>query len=507
VGTTGLTWVRDGRRLSAAPLGAAAASNESAVPGRSVALGLLAVTVVACALRLPFLGHQSLWFDEIYTRTIVGRHGLTAIWDQIKLTESTPPLYYLAAKLSTAIAGTRSAAAMRAPSALALTLAAPVSYFAFRRLIGQRAALASAGIVAVSPLLVSYSTDARSYGLLVLTALLSIWGFSAILAGGSSAAYLGWCGASVACVWTHYFGAFTVAGEASILFLALPERRRETTAWALLIVVCSLPLIPVLAHQNASEDSAYIAGIPLSTRLEQTVREFGMGANVPRAWLEAAGLLVIYAGLVGGVMLGVRRRGIQVLIALASFTVVLPLLIGVVGIEDRFYVRNVIVGVPLLGALAAPALLRFRAAPLALYLGLALIASIWVATNWRYEQADWRTAIASAGPLDRGVPVITYGAHSAGVAATYLQRSPTSLPIRARRVVLIVQPYRGPGDRGFVPAPLPPELSAGLRQFRPSKPVIVHGFQLIRLTAASPTATLLSPSQLPQAATVFSPTS
>lgn len=153
------------------------ASPSRAVDSRWVWPLLVAVTLLAAVLRFPFLAHQSLWFDEIFTRAIVGRHTIAGMWDQIGRTESTPPLYYFVAKLATDLAGVRSAAAMRAPSALALTAAAPVSYFAFRSLIGQAAAVAAAAFVAVNPSLVIYSTDARSYGLFILMSLLSVWGF------------------------------------------------------------------------------------------------------------------------------------------------------------------------------------------------------------------------------------------------------------------------------------------------------------------------------------------
>jgi uncharacterized membrane protein len=449
-----------------------------------LALGLL--TAIAAALRLPFLSHQSLWLDEIYTRTIVGRHGLAAIWRNVQATESTPPLYYLAAKLSTVLFGSRSAAAMRAPSALALTAAVPVAYFAFRRLIGERPALAAAAFVAVNPLLVNYSTDARSYGLLVLTALLSVWGLAAVLESGRQRAFAGWAAASVACVWTHYFGAFTVIGEAVVLLTLRPQARRATLAWCVAIVACTAPLIPLLAHQNGSEDSAFITGISLLTRLEQTVRQFGMGANVPRAWLEGAGLVVLGVGVVAGAVGAWRRSGPRIVLALPLFTAVVPLAIGMVGIEDRFYVRNVIAALPLVGALAAPALLRARATPLVVYLVLATLTSVWVATNWRYEQADWRTAIVRAQAMDGSAPVITVGTDSRPVAVTYLGRAPTDRTVPTADVLVIVQPYRGPGDRALVPASVPGSVSQGLSGFTTIRETVVHGFRLILMRSSRP---------------------
>jgi hypothetical protein len=351
-------------------------------------------------------------------------------------------------------------------------------------------------------LLVSYSTDARSYGLFVLTAMLSVWGFAAVLADRRRRCYAGWFLASVACVWTHYFGAFMVAGEAAILLIVVSDRRRETFGWSLLICMCAAPLVPLLVHQNASEDAAFIAGITISTRLQQTIRQFGMGPNVPRGWLEVAGLLVLYAGLLAGALLRIRSFGARVVIALALIAAGLPLVLAVLHVEDRFYVRNVIIAVPLLGALAAAGLIRARAIPLAVCLGLASIASIWVATNWRYEQIDWRSALAAARPLDRGIPVIIQNGDDATVAAAYLDSAPTDQPISTRRAVLIISPYRGSGERALVPAPIPVSLAGELRGFRVTPAKIVHGFTIIQFTA--PTSINLTPSQFP-GATIFRP--
>lgn len=474
---------------------------EGAPSRRVVIVALCALTVVAAALRFPFLSHQSLWYDEVFTRTIVGRHSFGAIWDQIRQTESTPPLYYVITKLTSDVLGTRGTLALRVPSAVALTAAVPVSFLSFRDLIGRRSSLAAAAFVAVNPLLVSYATDARSYALLVLTALLSIWAFSAILTGGNGGAYIGWFAASVACVWTHYFGAITVLAEAVILLVAVPERRRTTIVSALLIVVCVLPLVPLLLHQSEGEDSAWIAGLSLSGRVTQTVRQFGMGANVPRAWLEVTGLLLVYLGLAAGVMVGIRQPRYRLLLLIAVATVGIPLAASIIGIDDRFYVRNVIALVPLLGALSAPALLRARGIPLALYLLAALVTSVWVATNWRYEVVNWRAAIVAALPLDHRVPVISVGVNDANVVATYLRRAPDGAPILARHALLLVEPYRGPHDRALVPAPLTPILDA-MRGFRASSLRVKDGVQIITLTSRTPT--LINPAAIPDA-TVFPP--
>src|SRR5205807_7275746 len=129
--------------------------------------------------------------------------------------------------------------------------------------------------------------------------------------------------------------------------------------------------------------------------------------NVPRTWLEASGLAIACAGLGAGGLLATRDgRRPRAVLALALIAFLVPLALAVTRIEDRFYSRNVVAVVPLLAALAAPALLRLRGIPLVAYLALAALASAWVATNWRYEQPDWRGALARARAIDRSAAVV-----------------------------------------------------------------------------------------------------
>jgi mannosyltransferase len=457
------------------------AAAESQLGRRTVCLLLAGATLAAAALRLPFLGHQSLWLDEIFTREIVREASLSNLWNHVEATESTPPLFYVLEWLAHA----RSTVALRLVPALALIAAVPVAYLAFRRLVGQRAALAGAAILAVNPMLVFYSTDARSFGLFVLCALLSVWAFSALLEDASRRRFGLWALACIACVWTHYFGVFVVAAEIVTLLVVRPRLRLATVGWTALLGVCLTPLVPLVTSQSGDERAGFIAGIPLATRVSEAVRQLAMGPNVPRAWLEGAGLAIVGVSLLVGVALVVRARrpGPLVLLALAAIALGLPLLLAALGIEDRFYARNVIAALPLVAALAAPAMLRLRAAPLALYLVLATVTSIWVATDWRYEQADWKAALARAQSLDSGAPILAVGRESAPVVQTYLARQPASAGgVLAGRAWMIVEPVRAAGHRALGPAPTP-----SLPGFSTLRTLDVQGFVLDLLGAATPT--------------------
>lgn len=465
-------------------------SDATGVSSRWLWVGLAFVTAVAAALRLPFLNHQSLWFDEIYTRSILGEPSLAGVWRHVEATESTPPLFYVIGWLL----GARSAAAMRLVPALSLTAAAPVAYFALRRMVGQRAALASAAVVAVSPMLVSYGTDARSYGLLVLLSLLSVWAFTAVLEEPSWRRYGAWTAACALCVWTHYFGGFVVAGEALLLLALCPQTRRRTVACSLAIVALIAPLLPMLAHQSSSERAEFISEIHLGSRLETTVRQFAMGPNVPRTWLEGAGLAIWALALAWGAWHALRERsGPGVLLALAAFSLGVPLLLSASGAVDRFYARNVIFALPLAIGLAAPAMLRLRGLPLGAYLALATLASVWVATDWRYEQLDWRDALARAEQVEPSAPVFAVTKYSAPVVATYLGRAlAPAAGLRADEAWVIVEPDRPAGHRWLTPAPVP-----ALAGFTSAGTIESYGFRIELMHAARPVS--LSSSSLPGA--------
>src|SRR5947207_1635776 len=80
--------------------------------------------------------------------------------------------------------------------------------------------------VAVGPLLVWYSQEARAYALLVLTSALTIWLFAAALQEPERRTWLAWWAAAASlALLSHYFAAFLVVPEAA--WLLWSARGRE----------------------------------------------------------------------------------------------------------------------------------------------------------------------------------------------------------------------------------------------------------------------------------------
>jgi hypothetical protein len=496
---------------------------------------LALATAVAALLRLPVLGSQGLWFDETYTATVVSAGGPGALWERIGSSESTPPLFYALTWAWTGIAGDGEAA-LRTVSAVATIAAVPVAYAAVRRLVGERAALATAAIVAVSPLLVHYALDARAYGLLVLTGLLSVWACSAVLERpASTRRWALWALAAAAAIWTHWFAGFVVLGEAVALLWLLPGRRRTALLAAGAILLALLPVVPLLLDQVGDARAAFITDRPLTDRLEQFVRELALGPNIPRTWLEAAGLALALGGLAVGAVMTVRRAlgdgrpalasdrpataggptepgvarnaedatppsdatldpaiAARALLAILAVAVLAPLVLSASGAYDRFFIRNTIAVLPLAAAIAAVALIRLRAVSLALYLTVALTATVWIATDWRQQSADWRGAVEATAI--RGAPVIAATDRGGPTAAHYVGRKPTTAPLTTRRAILFVEPVRATGRRDLAATTAPAE--ATLATLFPNRTERTHrGFGIVELTAPEPV--VIDPAALP----------
>jgi len=459
---------------------------------------LAAATALAAVLRLALLDSRSLWFDETYTATVVAAGGPGELWDRVGTTESTPPLFYALTWAWTAVAGDGEAA-LRTVSAVALIAAVPVAYPTLRRFVGERAALATAAILAVSPLLVHYALDARAYGLLVLCGLLSVWACGAVLERPGRRRWIAWVAAAAATIWTHWFGGFLVLGEAVALAWLLAGRRRELALACAAVAATLLPGAWLLAEQAGDGRAAFIEGIPLADRVEQLVRQFALGPNVPRGWLEAAGLALALAGLAAGTLRAIEwsllparasrgdqpiEGGARALLAIVAVALVAPLALAALGVYDRFNPRNSIAVVPLLAALAAVGLLRLRAVPLALYLAVAATASVWTAADWRYQTPDWRAAIDAARATDPDA--IVAATPLGGPTAThYLGRPPAAGPLTARRITIVVEPERAPGRRELAPT-THPALDTLATAFPDRSERVELGFRIVTLTAPDP---------------------
>jgi mannosyltransferase len=177
-------------------------------------LALLALLLLALALRVYRLPAQSLWYDEgvSWYLTRMSPPALT-VWTA---NDIQPPLYYYLFWLWVRLAGT-SEYALRFPSVFFGVLTLPLLWVTARRLFGMRAAWLAALLLALSPLHVYYAQEARMYTLLTFLGLLSSYLLLRLLNSQStnlrSPHLWSYVLTVVAALYTHYFAFFLLAAH------------------------------------------------------------------------------------------------------------------------------------------------------------------------------------------------------------------------------------------------------------------------------------------------------
>ena len=371
-------------------------------------LALVGIVALAAALRFATLGLQSLDFDEAYTVQIVGG-SLGHVFAQVPVTESTPPLFYLLQWAWAQMFGV-GAVGLRTLSALLGTLVVPVAFAAGRRLSGVRAGLLAALLVAVNPLMVWYSQEARSYALLSLLCALSFWAFLGALERPSVAVLAGWALASAAALATHYFAVFLVGVEAGWLLWLLwrrPDARRWVVPAVGAVAIVGLALLPLAADQASHNRTEWIEALSLPARVREVGKKWLTGEIGPVASWEL-GLFVVVVGVLLALERGGRRRGALVAAAVGGGALAVSLIVDLAGAHylisknemPALTVLLVALGVGLAGGRAGSA----GAAVAALFfLGL----TVAVAFVPSMQRPDIRDAAAAIGARARDQVVVT----------------------------------------------------------------------------------------------------
>lgn len=311
---------------------------------------VITLIVLAAALRLPTLGRQSYWYDEVITVDLVHR-GLRGLFGGIRADESTPPLYYVVAWFWARVFGTGETG-LRLLSALAGIAAVPVAYLCGRVLVSARAGLAAAALAAVSPVLIWYSQEARAYSLFVLLSSLSFLFFLCSRERASKRNLALWSVSSCLALATHYFAVFLVVIEAAWLLALIGLRRRLLVALTA-VVATSAVLLPLAADQGRS-GTHWIADISLRERVGEALQRL-VGPSLSPWWAGVTGerdpphrwLLAVFVIVIAAVTLTVlgslrERRAGGLAFAVGAAAFLLPLIASVTGHGDRLLDRNML---------------------------------------------------------------------------------------------------------------------------------------------------------------------
>lgn len=455
---------------------------------------LLAIVCIAGALlRFATLDVQSLWYDEAITARLL-RMDLGAMLRAIPESESSPPLYYVLAWCWTHVFGTGEVG-MRSLSALLGTATIAAVWALGRRLGGKRAALVAAALVAVNPMLVWFSQEARAYALLALLATVMALLWLRALAQPRPRIAAAWGLVAALTLATHYFAIFLVGPMALWLIVRLPATRVRVAALAP-VAVALLVLAPLALGQRANDSASFIVDSSLLTRATQLPKQLLVGYDAPGETVLAALSALVLVIAIAGVVRILRSHGPSdsgPLAAITAAALVLPLLAALAG-EDHLITRNVLAVAPLGGALAGAGLAAMARSPSRSSLGrwaiaagcaLGLVTVIGVNTDAASQRDDWRGAVAALGHADGDRLVVATPASGLAPLRYYL---PSARPLAGPAQLTAEIDYlalseRQEGKRLPPPRPeLPPAPALG---FALADRTDAQSFTVLRLRAGA----------------------
>jgi len=215
---------------------------------------LVALALVAAALRLHRLTFQSLWYDELFS-VVFSHPRLTPAEIVAKYSTDVHPLGYpLLLHAWMKLWGATDFVA-RLLSVFAGTASVIATYFLGRALggfdgtggpSGRRVGLFAALVVTVDPFHIYYSQEARSYAVLFALSALSFTALVGLVRRPSFASAALYAGASALVLHCHYYGVVLVAAQLGSAALLVVVRRRALRPLAPLAVAAGLVAVAAL---------------------------------------------------------------------------------------------------------------------------------------------------------------------------------------------------------------------------------------------------------------------
>lgn len=395
----------------------------------ATAAGLLALGV---GLRVYDLQRLSLWLDEGFSllyagqpwRTVAGLDGYYS---------PHPTGYFLLTKV--ALLALPEPLAGRSISLACGVLTLPVFFLLARKILDRTGALVATAVLALSPIHLYYTQEARMYALVVLLVALSylfLLSFIETRAPRWAVLY----GLTLALgVYADYSAAYALAPQAVVILIALARWGRRAVPLVVAgvaAVVAYLPWLPqVLDSINAANDverrDAYL-GIDLGRVLTLIMHLTGFGSDAANAyfpsvretpwdrWPILRPLLVVVIGAI--LVLGVRGLRVRWQAALVTGGLIATILVGVwislisPGFAERTILSAVLGWALLIGAMFNGRPTRLvRAVASGSALVVVLVSLITIQTYYTSAvKQRWTDATADLAVLEPlQIPVVTFG--------------------------------------------------------------------------------------------------
>lgn len=351
-----------------------------------------AILAVGALLRLWGLGAESFWHDESWTWW-VRIFDINHLFSILIHEDAHPPLYFLLVHGMSSILGD-SEAALRLLSAVAGIATLPVMFRLGRRFDGEKAGFIAMGLLAIAPLHVYFSQEARSYSLLFLLCAASIEALFAFRDAPTRGKGIALAVLTAGIMYTHYMGAFFILAE--VVVVAKLGGREFVKGCALAAagaIALYLPWLPTFVRHVTAVGGSFWIPSPTTGIFFRSMGDLAAYPYGIWAWLAWTVSIPIWLAALAAPFL-TRKREHGALLLLVLIPIAGELLVSLA--RPIFYTRTFLYVLAPLTVLAAATVMRLpRHAP-----ALAMLLMIICAyPGLRYihgqtEKEDWRGAVA-----------------------------------------------------------------------------------------------------------------
>lgn len=364
---------------------------------------LIALLLLAFALRLHRLGADSLWYDEGVSALLAAKP-LPAMWAHTA-GDIHPPLYYALLHLWTGLAG-RSEFALAFLSLWFGMAALPLAAQIGRRLYGPSAGLLAAFLVAISPFAIWYAQEVRMYTLGSFLLLLLLALSLALLRRPRPrpALFVGIALLAALALWTLYYSAFALLAL-NLFLIPWLFWRAQARLWPWLLAQAAalalyLPWLPIALRQAFDPPvPPWRDPLPWRDLLLQAAREgsvaLAYGQTLDPAQWQPLAALILLAALASWRS---RARAATALLWMASLGPLALILAASLLFTPLYHVRYLSLYAAAFPILLAAGLLHLarsaRGRWLSLLIGLLLLAGStlslrnYYGDRFAYEAAD-----------------------------------------------------------------------------------------------------------------------
>jgi hypothetical protein len=368
----------------------------------------LILILIGFALRAWELGAQSLWYDEAFSVLFAQQHHALDLFIREAQWNLNTPLYYIALKLWMAGAG-ESEFSVRFVSALAGTVSVALAHRLASMLTPQPGLIAQL-LVAISPVGIFVSQEARMYALAGMLCLVSTLMLLTAMRSQKASHWLAWWGTAMLAFLGHVLCAILGVAQLVVGIAASAWRSRSqgavipraqiAAAFALgaaLLTYVGIVIWPYRAVYGVS----YSAPADLAALTVHTLASQFLPRLLPADWIAPAALSMLLAiALTAAVSLWMKPRCSFLLLTASVVSLALVGLVIFCAVIGKFASRYPTLLAPTAMAVIGAAIANIRpfrrirpSVVVIVGVGLGLAARLWLGQPI-YANEDFRGAIA-----------------------------------------------------------------------------------------------------------------